>query len=83
MQSEKRLKYTIVTSGFCNHFANIVGCRCEFYVGTLHCKFTPYEFWPYKFPARTTNRTFLNLFAPPPPPTPEFGQINSYGYPSV
>ena len=29
------------------HFASIVGCRCEFYVGTLHCNLVHYKFWPY------------------------------------
>ena len=52
---------------FFNHFANMVGCRCEFYVGTLQCNFKHCEFWPYlnyfEFTARTTNKTFLNLYA--------------------
>ena len=30
-----------------NHFANIVGRACEFYVGTLHYNFIHYEFWLY------------------------------------
>ena len=35
------------TLRFFYQLASVVGCGCEFYVGTLHCNYIDYEFWPY------------------------------------
>ena len=31
------------TLRFFYHFASVVGCRCEYYIGTLHCNFINFE----------------------------------------